>query len=339
MNENQRPPQQKPTKKTPAFQPPSIIRRSPSTVRIYIEKAGLQTTVQDLGRFGLRSFGIPTSGAMDAEAHKMANVLVGNPKDAPTLEMTLKGDRVHFLNHALIAITGANMSPKLNEVPFPMYKAVIVQSGDVLNLGYAKTGCRAYLAIQGKLQADFDFNSYSTYFYGKFGGFKGRKLEDDDVLCFEKGFSDVVLPSVLDNETAKITIPVYDTSPCIRILPAPEFEWFPKSMVKQFLNTKYSVTADNNRMGMKLKGEPILLNKERKMISSPTALGTIQVLPNGQLIVLLQDGQTTGGYPRIANIVMDDIGKLVQLRAGNSLKFSSMDNVFLMDNGQWTTFF
>ena len=286
------------------------------SIRIYIEKAGLQTTVQDLGRFGLRSFGIPTSGAMDTNAHQLANEIVGNEINAPTLEMTLKGDKIHFLNHAMIAITGGDMVAKLNGSHCPMYQIIEVKAGDVLKFGFAKTGCRTYLAIQGRIKADFDFNSYSTYLYGKFGGYKGRKIANDDIITIENDFNKNINFKIDKNQ-----IPVLATNVSVKVIPAPEFDWFTKPMIEQFLETDYRVTTDNNRMGMKLNGLPILLKKYRKMISSPTALGTIQVLPNGQLIILLHDGQTTGGYPRIANVVLEDIGKLVQLKAGNLIKF------------------
>lgn len=286
------------------------------SIKIYIEKAGLQTTIQDLGRFGLRSFGIPISGAMDANAHQLANKIVGNDINAPTLEMTLKGDKIHFLNHANIAITGGDMTAKLNGSHCQMYQIVEVKAGDILSFGFAKTGCRTYLAIQGRIKADFDFNSYSTYIYGKFGGYKGRKLANDDIITIEKDF--------YENEKVKVDkneIPIITSNILVRVIPAPEFDWFDSSMIEQFLNTTYKVTADNNRMGMKLYGSPIHLKEPRKMISSPTALGTIQVLPNGQLIVLLHDGQTTGGYPRIANVILEDIGKIVQLKAENTIGF------------------
>jgi antagonist of KipI len=286
------------------------------TIRIYIEKAGLQTTIQDLGRFGLRSFGIPISGAMDSNAHQIANKLVGNKISVPTLEMTLKGDRIHFLNHATIAITGGDMSAKLNAKPCLMYETIEVKAGDILSFGFSKMGCRTYLAIQGKIKADFDFNSYSTYLYGKFGGYKGRKTENDDIITIENEINARINFSISKNK-----IPVYSKNISVKVIPAPEFDWFSKEMIDQFFKTDYKVTIDNNRMGMKLSGFPIVLDESRKMISSPTALGTIQVLPNGQLIILLHDGQTTGGYPRIANVVLEDIGKLVQLTTGGLIKF------------------
>ena len=286
------------------------------SIKIYIEKAGLQTTVQDLGRFGLRSFGIPISGAMDTNAHQIANKLVGNDINAPTLEMTLKGDKIHFLNHAKIAITGSNMSAKLNGMPCQRYQMIEAKAGDVLSFGFSKTGCRTYLAIQGKIKADFDFNSYSTYLYGKFGGYKGRKIENDDIITIEKSISETVNFNIDQDQ-----IPIYSNHISVKMIPAPEFDWFSKDTIEQFLKTRYKVTADSNRMGMKLSGLPIVLAESRKMISSPTALGTVQVLPNGQLVILLNDGQTTGGYPRIANVVLEDIGKLAQLKTGNSIQF------------------
>ena len=287
------------------------------SIRIYIEKAGLQTTIQDLGRFGLRIFGIPISGAMDSNSHQIANRLVGNHINAPTLEMTLKGDKIHFLNHAKIAITGSDMSAKLNGKTCPMYQTIEARAGDILSFGFSKNGCRTYLAIKGKIKADFDFNSYSTYLYGKFGGYKGRKIENDDIITIENNINESINFSINKNE-----IPVYSNNISVKVIAAPEFDWFPKDMIERFFETKYEVAVDNNRMGMKLKGLPILLDKPRKMISSPTALGTIQVLPNGQLIILLNDGQTTGGYPRIANVILEDIGKIAQLKTGDFVKFT-----------------
>ena len=296
----------------------SFKKSQMKSIKIYIEKAGLQTTIQDLGRFGLRAFGIPISGAMDSNAHQMANKLVGNDINASTLEMTLKGDKIHFLNHAKIAITGSDMSAKLNDNICPIYQIIEVEAGDILSFGFSKTGCRTYLAIQGKMKADFDFNSYSTYLYGKFGGYKGRKIANDDIITIENEINESVNFSIDKNK-----IPIYSNSISVKVIPAPEFDWFSKQVIRHFFETKYTVTTDNNRMGMKLSGLSILLEKPRKMISSPTALGTIQVLPNGQLIILLHDGQTTGGYPRIVNVVLEDIGRLAQLKTGDLVQFKS----------------
>ncbi|GAB5409598.1 MAG: biotin-dependent carboxyltransferase family protein [Balneolaceae bacterium] len=276
---------------------------------------GLFTTIQDSGRTGFRKYGIPTSGAMDFQSYELANWLVGNTKNSPLLELTLRGGRFKFESDAVIAITGALVNSKINDSKVRMNSSLRVKRDDEIELGFASRGCRSYIAIRGGLKVEKVMGSYSTYTIGKFGGFEGRSLQSGDVLEWE----DMGLHFEL-REAQKEQIPYFSSKVRVRISKGPEWNWIYKGTQKKFLNSKFSISSKSNRMGIRLEGV-LLENTNQKMISSPVIPGIIQLPPNGNPIILLQDGQTIGGYPRIAKVLDEDLWRLGQLKPGDNLGF------------------
>lgn len=283
-------------------------------------EGGLFTTIQDAGRSGYRKYGVPLSGVMDERAFKLANWLVGNEEAAPVLEMTLKGGSYQFNNQAIIALTGAEMSPKLDGREIPMNSSFQIEAGEVLSFGYAERGCRCYLAIRGELDIEKVLGSYSTFTTGNFGGINGEKLKHGDTLSWTERSGEFVT-----KKTPEHQIPYYSSKITFEVNESREWGWLPSSANEQFLNTAFEVSAKSNRMGIRLNGEKIQV-KNKQMKSSPVLPGIIQLPENGQPIILMRDGQAVGGYPRIAKIPDADLWRAGQLKPGDIVRFKMKDN-------------
>ncbi len=283
-------------------------------------KSGFSTTIQDLGRIGFRKFGLPLSGAADRRSFILSNWLVNNDKNASVLECCLKGDTYRFEETAIIGITGADMGAKLNNNICPMNKSIKVNKGDVLELGYAQSGVYTYVAIQGQIKVRTIFNSTSTYALSSLGGFKGRNLQAGDKL--EWSLDTLKNPC---REVPEYLLHRFNDRQIIRVLKGVEWDSIGEEAVQQFLGLDCTVRTDSNRMGLRLEGEALSLLNKPMMASSAVLPGTVQVLPNGQLIVLMRDGQTTGGYPRIAKVIDADLDRLAQMAFRNKISFRLVD--------------
>lgn len=283
-------------------------------VELEVIEGGMFTTVQDSGRPGYRKYGVPVSGAMDGLSYRRANQLVGNPEHYPVLELTLKGGEYRFGEAAIIALTGAAMPLFLNGQKVHPNKAIEVRGGDVLKVGYAAEGCRAYLSVQGKLEIHPVMGSYSTYPTGKFGGYEGRSLKAGDVLRWmaEKRveYERVLKPVVLQDIHR------------VQVVPGPEWDWLSEETQECFLSLEFIVSSQSNRMGICLERTPLEIGR-RQMKSSPVLPGIIQLPPGGEPIILMQDGQTVGGYPRIAKVLDNELWKVAQLKPGDQLRFKA----------------
>lgn len=276
---------------------------------------GLFTTVQDSGRFGYRKFGVPTSGAMDMKAYNFANWLVGNKEGEAVLECTVKGGMYKFESNAVIALTGAQMQPKVNDSEVSMNQTLSVNKGDVLELGFSKRGCRVYIAIRGKLDIKKILGSYSTYTIGMFGGLEGRVLRKNDVLGWESS-ADEIHPRKVPLEE----LPYYSSKISLNAQRGLEWDWLAIGEQEKFLRCEFKVSSQSNRMGIRLQGDPLEKPKE-EMISSPVIPGIIQLPPNGLPIILARDGQTIGGYPRIAKVTDAELWRLGQLKPSDRISF------------------
>ena len=283
--------------------------------RLKVIDGGIFTTIQDYGRPGFRKYGVPVSGVMDVKSFDLANRLVGNQKGSPLLECTLRGGKYLFENRSLIALTGALMNPKINGEEVPQNCSLIVHPADELELGFASRGCRTYLALKGDIDLPKIMDSFSTYTLGKFGGVHGRELRAGDELEWHQQ-GEEFNPS----EASKEEIPYFSTKVKVRIMKGPEWDLFSDEAQQEFLNSQYQVSSLSNRMGIRLEGNS-LDSPERQMISSPVIPGIIQLPPNGNPIILMQDGQTIGGYPRIAKVLEEDLWRLGQVKAGDKVSF------------------
>ena len=285
---------------------------------ITILDAGPQTTVQDLGRTGQMRYGIPPSGPIDRFAFVLANRLVGNLDAAAALECTLLGPRFEVRAAGAIAVTGADMPVTVNGQPAPGWATIAVGAGDVVKLGPARTGVRAYVAVSGGLDVPLVLGSRSTYLRGRLGGIEGRALRKGDLL--------VVFPSraVRPRHLERRAIPAYTGEPTIRVVLGPQADRFTEDGIRALLRGPYEVLPQSDRMGVRLRGPRIEHARGHDVISDGIALGSIQVPGDGQPIVLLADRQSTGGYTKVATVCSCDIGRLGQVRPGQSLRFEAV---------------
>ncbi len=303
---------------------------------INIIRPGLLTTVQDLGRQGFQKQGIIVSGAMDALAFRIANLLVGNEEGKAALEITLMGPKIKFEEDTLIAITGGDLSPTIDDEPVKMWRPVFVSKGSMLVFGFPKSGCRAYLAVSGSFAMNPVMGSLSTSLRPEIGGFKGRALQAGDrLLCHPKTkVGELIRNRLITKQTDKPFkqafwtihpdfLPRYEENPIISVIEGPEYSWFTEESKASFFNTSYSVTPQSDRMGYRLQNESTVLKQtnQRELLSTAVTFGTIQVPNDGQPIILLADHQTTGGYPRIGQVASTDFFTLAQVPPGKQLTF------------------
>lgn len=287
---------------------------------IRVLKAGMLTTVQDLGRTGYQSQGFSVAGVMDVRSFKIANLLLDNPENEAVLEFTLIGPTLQFTSETIIAITGGDFSPTINGEPAPMYEAVYMHRGDILKFGSARTGSRGYLAFSSYLDVPVVMGSRCTNLKSKIGGFKGRKLKDEDYIGFR--MKRRYLPYFLSRKLKPDDFSA--ESETLRVILGPQDEMFSKQGIDTFLSQEYVVTSDFDRMGCRLEGPFIAAKDKADMISDGIAYGSIQVPSHGKPIILLSDRQTTGGYPKIATVASVDIPKLVQRKTDHKIRFTAI---------------
>ncbi|MFQ3544000.1 biotin-dependent carboxyltransferase family protein [Halobacillus rhizosphaerae] len=301
---------------------------------IHVKKAGLLTTVQDLGRYGFQKHGVITSGVMDPEAHRIANLLVGNSMQMPTLEVTLMGPVLEFHQDALISICGGHLSPMINGEPVGNWRPIFIKKGSELRFGSMQEGCRAYLAIAGGYDVPLVMNSSSTYLRAGIGGYQGRSLEKGDQLNIQapsaeslellselKEYAGANSFQAMDWYAASELVPSHSPDEKIRVVMGREYDSFTEDSKQAFIHSSFKVDTQSDRMGYRLKGASLELKHQEEMISEAVAFGTIQVPAEGNPIILLADRQTTGGYPRIAQVASVDLSKVAQLKPGEEAAF------------------
>ena len=288
---------------------------------IEVLEPGLLTTVQDVGRFGYLRHGVPVSGAMDTVALRLANLLVGNPEDEACLEVTLSGPRLRFRSSAVIAVTGADLSPSINGSSIPTWASVEVRQGDELSFGGQESGTRAYVAVAGGLDVPVVMGSKSTFMKAGIGGFEGRALKAGDMLMTRLpdssgGMSERRIPRSL--------VPRYDASLPIRVLLGPQDDRFTEAGLGVFLGEAFTVSAQSDRMGYRLQGPKVEHVSGPDIISDGIPFGGVQVSGNGQPIVLMADRGTSGGYTKPATVISADIGKVAQRMPGDEIRFQKV---------------
>ena len=287
---------------------------------VRVLKAGMLTTVQDLGRTGYQSQGFSVAGVMDVRSFKIANLLLDNPENEAVLEFTLIGPTLQFTSETIIAITGGDFSPTVNGKPVPMYTALYMNRGDILKFKSARTGSRGYIAFSSYLDIPVVMGSRCTNLKSQIGGFKGRKLKDEDYLGFriKRRYLPFFLSRSLEPDSFE------KESETLRVVMGPEDDAFSKQGIETFLNNEYTVTSDFDRMGCRLDGPFIAPKESSDIISDGIAFGSIQVPSHGKPIILLADRLTTGGYAKIATVATVDIPKLVQRKTDHKIKFEAI---------------
>lgn len=285
---------------------------------IKVLKGGMLTTVQDLGRMGYRKEGIIVSGAMDRLALEIGNLLLGNDISEAGLECTLLGPKLLFKTTQLVTITGGDLSPTVDGKSVNMWRPIIIPEGAILNLGTPVKGCRSYIAFFGGLDLPKVLDSYATYLKAGIGGYNGRALKADDELSFRKAY----LPTGDSFKwTADLKLYPDFNNPEIRVMEGPEFELFNKQSISDLFNKKYVISKAADRMGYRLEGSALQLSQPKEMLSSAVTFGTVQVTPDGGMILLMADHQTTGGYSRILQVITADLTKLAQMQSGQQIHF------------------
>jgi antagonist of KipI len=266
---------------------------------IRVVEPGFQTTVQDLGRFGYAHLGVSASGAADALALRAGNLLVGNGENAPALEMTLTGGAFAFESRAVVALTGSDFATGL-----PQWRAVEVDAGTVLRLGASRSGARCYLSVRGGLDVPKVLGSASTHLLTGVGG---RALRAGDVLAIGN-------QAIRRWRTGAAEPPPREGP--LRVTAGPQAGWFSDDLYA----AGYQVSEEANRMGLRLRG-PAIPSPAGHMVTEGVALGAVQIPPEGQPIILFVEHQTTGGYPKPANVISADLWRVGQLRPRDQVRF------------------
>jgi antagonist of KipI len=292
-------------------------------VSVRVLRPGLLTTVQDQGRHGHQHLGLCPGGAMDTVALALANALVGNPPGVAALEITVIGPELLFEEDTLVALCGAEFLGA-----FPHNRPVLVRAGSKVSVGRAVRGARAYLAVAGGFWIEAVLGSCSTYLPGGFGGLEGRALRHGDVLplaenCSKDRFAALKRRngSTVRWSAPPLTLP--DREPIVvHAIEGQHFASFDPAAQRAFFDTVWKVAPESNRMGFRLAGPPLVRAANDEILSGPTCLGSVQVPPSGAPIALMADHQTTGGYPRIAEIASADVPRVAQLAPGATLHFA-----------------
>ncbi len=290
---------------------------------IEILEPGFLTTIQDLGRFGHQRLGIPTAGAMDPFALRVANALVGNKPEAACLEITLLGPRLQFTEGCIITITGADLGPRLNGNDIEGWKTHFVKPGTILDFSGRKSGARAYLAVSGGIAVEPWLGSRSTYMLARVGGCDGRALQAGDKLPI--GRAEGSLSSLVGRTLPLESRPLFSSEPTVRVILGPHRDRFTDEGINTFLTSSYQIAASSNRMGYRLEGAKITHTRGPDLISCGIPLGGIQVPGSGQPIILMADHQTTGGYTMIATVILADIPLVGQCLPGERLRFRAVE--------------
>lgn len=281
---------------------------------VEVLKTGLFDTIQDLGRFKVQDFGVPFSGAMDLLSAQVANTIIGNNLSNAILEITIIGPKLKFHCPTEIALSGADMSPKLNSKLIKMNTRIRINENDELSFGLRNYGCRSYIAIKGGFQTEFVMNSYSMY--GQIT--KQSRLKKGDQLSVLK----MSYPNVNLNASLKIDKTHFEVHE-IEVYKGVEFNQLSILEQTALFSTEYTVSADSNRMAYQVN--ELVLNKLDSIITGLVLPGTVQLTPSGKLLFLMRDGQTTGGYPRILQVSEHSINHLSQKIFGDKFRLKCID--------------
>lgn len=294
---------------------------------IMIKKAGLLTSIQDTGRSGYLRDGLPAAGCMDHYSQALANALVGNARDAAVIEVTLIGPELYFDAPAVVGIAGADFAITLNDQPVNTMQTLLVPAQSTLRFLSLRAGCRAYIAIAGGLDIPCILGSQSSYTPAKIGANQGKVLAKGDVLgLLNDECSTLAEPPMI--RTIPKTLRIQYPSQCVlRVVEGSEFDQFTAASQQAFFEMVFTVSTQSSRMGYRLQASQssqslgIQRRNNDEMITTGLVPASIQITTEGDPIITMADGQTSGGYPRIANVIQADRHLLGQLKPGDSIRF------------------
>jgi antagonist of KipI len=282
---------------------------------LQIIRAGLLTTVQDLGRFGHQESGVPVAGPMDAFSHRLANQLAGNDAAAATLEVTLIGPELIVDVDTTIAIAGAHFEVTCDDRPVPTGASYGVRAGQRIRFGRVLEGARAYLAVAGGVQTVPILGSRATHLVSRMGGLNGRALAVGDRVPIAAGMT----PRP-QRKSPGLTLPTRGRA-LLRVMPGPQDHWFQRDAMKTIAGVSFRISPRSNRMGYRLQGPPLARVHGGELISEPVGIGAIQVPAAGEPILLMADRQTAGGYPKMGHVITADLPLAGQLAPGDFIEF------------------
>lgn len=291
--------------------------------KLRVLQPGMLTSVQDRGRFGYQDQGVPPAGAMDEYALRAANALCGNSIGEAVLEFTMNGGSYEFVEGGNFALAGADMGPRSNDHGLPLWQQCKAVAGDRLTLGWAKRGCRLYLAMSGGIDVPLVLGSRSTYLSGKFGGLHGRMPVTGDEICSQFGQEKEAALGIFSPDW----IPSYESCLTARVILGPQQECFTEKGIATFLDNEYAITSQADRMGYRLEGQPIQIKGIADILTDGVPAGAVQVQSEGQPLLLLADRQTTGGYAKIACVIGADLWRLGQTKPGDLIHFQAVNLV------------
>lgn len=283
---------------------------------LVVESAGLLTTVQDLGRPGFGAMGVSPSGAADPVSLRLGNLLVGNEPSAAGLEMTLVGGRFVFPEGAVIALTGANFAATIDGCPAQNWAVQTLAPQGQLKFEATQDFARSYLTIAGGIQVPLVLGSASTHLLSGLGGYEGRALRRGDVLQIGRPKREVPARKIADSVLSNL-----QPSAIFRVTDGPQSGLFRETVKRGFFRSAFRITEECDRTGLRLEGPELECDLSGEMITEGVPLGAIQVTPSGQAIILFVEQQTTGGYPKIANVIGVDVHRLGQLRPRMEIRF------------------
>ncbi|MEO5593758.1 MAG: biotin-dependent carboxyltransferase family protein [Chitinophagaceae bacterium] len=296
---------------------------------ISIIKPGLLGTIQDMGRYGYGSLGINCGGAMDRYAAQVANMLVGNDVHEAVMELHFPGPQLLFEQNALISITGAHFTPTLNDEPLPLWQPMLIRKNTILHFPKLEHGARCYIAIHGGFNIEPWLGSYSTNLKAMVGGYHGRKFEKGDELTANE--NTIYFAALMKEGKDAVTLKwradimnVYQYPHEVFFIEGNEFNNLTRQSASDFLESNFIIHPFSDRMGYQVKGPELEMKKKTELVSASVSFGTIQLLPGGEIVILMADHQTTGGYPRLGHVITAHLPKLAQLRPSDCIQFKKI---------------
>ena len=286
---------------------------------IHVIFAGARTTVQDKGRLGYQNSGFAPNGFIDRFASHMANALVNNDENEAVLEFCLVGPILTFDEEANIAVCGGDFSLKVGSRTYPAGRAVHIRPGETVQVVTGQVGTFGSLAIGGGLDIPLVMGSRSTNVRCGIGGYKGRALENGDVIKLRN--PKYGKQNLEDRRIPARTLPTEESVLAVRVIPGPQEDAFTEEGIKTFYGSEYEMTNSSDRMGFRLDGPEVASKHGSDILSDGIVLGSIQISGKGKPIVMMADRQTTGGYAKIATIINVDIPTFAQLRPGQKVRF------------------
>ena len=278
-------------------------------------KSGFQDMVQDLGRTGYSHLGISETGAADSVSLRIANILLGNSIEEAAIEVTLFGGSYLFDKKAIILLSGSIFPSFIDNNPIDFFKPIHIDKGQTLTIGSTNGGARCYLAIKGGFDVPSLLGSKATHLMSKAGGFYGRNIKKGDKIKYFR-LDDISLPNIKFNIDRDRSV--------LHVTKGLQFDLFDVINKELFFNNKFTVSHNSNRMGLRITGPKISTKISKDILTEGLPLGAIQITGSSDSIISFVDHQTTGGYPKIANVIAADLHKVGQLKPGDKFIFKLM---------------